>query len=184
MPGERNESTPGWSPDGNALVFGREPFLEGGGSGTIAIHILDLRNHQVSTLPGSEGLCGPSWSWDGRYLAAITAYNGKLLLYDFKTHKWVELASLLTNYAYWSKSGEYIYFGNIIGLAAETGFFRLRVSDRKLERLVTLKGLRPALGWEVMVAGTAWSGLAPDGSPLLLRDVGIQEIYALDWEVP
>jgi hypothetical protein len=29
-----------------------------------------------------------------------------------------------------------------------------------------------------------WLGLAPDDSPLLLRDTGSQEIYALDWEAP
>jgi hypothetical protein len=29
-----------------------------------------------------------------------------------------------------------------------------------------------------------WMGLAPDDSPLTLRDVGIDEIYALDWEKP
>jgi hypothetical protein len=26
--------------------------------------------------------------------------------------------------------------------------------------------------------------MAPDDSPLLLRDTGTQEIYALDWQVP
>ena len=29
-----------------------------------------------------------------------------------------------------------------------------------------------------------WSGLAPDDSPLVLRDTSVQEIYALDWEAP
>jgi hypothetical protein len=29
-----------------------------------------------------------------------------------------------------------------------------------------------------------WTGLAPDDSPLALRDIGTQEIYALDWEAP
>jgi hypothetical protein len=27
-----------------------------------------------------------------------------------------------------------------------------------------------------------WLGMAPDDSPLLLRDTGTQEIYALDWQ--
>lgn len=27
-----------------------------------------------------------------------------------------------------------------------------------------------------------WSSLALDHSPLLLRDIGAQDIYALDWE--
>jgi hypothetical protein len=44
--------------------------------------------------------------------------------------------------------------------------------------VVDLKSFRMAgyLGW--------WLGLAPDDSPLLLRDTGTQEIYALDWEAP
>ena len=29
-----------------------------------------------------------------------------------------------------------------------------------------------------------WSGVAPDGSPLIVRDVGSAEIYALDWQLP
>jgi hypothetical protein len=29
-----------------------------------------------------------------------------------------------------------------------------------------------------------WLGMAPDDSPLLLRDTGTQEIYALDWQAP
>ncbi len=29
-----------------------------------------------------------------------------------------------------------------------------------------------------------WTELAPDGSPLFVRDASIQEIYALDWETP
>jgi hypothetical protein len=29
-----------------------------------------------------------------------------------------------------------------------------------------------------------WFGLAPDDSPLVLRDTGTQDIYALDWEAP
>jgi len=29
-----------------------------------------------------------------------------------------------------------------------------------------------------------WSGLAPDDSPLVLRDASTQEIYALDFQLP
>jgi len=29
-----------------------------------------------------------------------------------------------------------------------------------------------------------WTGVTPDGSPLVLRNIGTQEIYALDWEAP
>jgi len=33
-------------------------------------------------------------------------------------------------------------------------------------------------------AFAAWSGLALDDAPLVLRDTGTQEIYALDWQAP
>ena len=39
----------------------------------------------------------------------------------------------------------------------------------------TVKGLRRYNGW---------SGLTPDGSPLFVRDVSNDEIYALDLELP
>ncbi len=30
----------------------------------------------------------------------------------------------------------------------------------------------------------AWMGLAPDGSPLLMRDTGTQEVFTLDFHLP
>jgi len=55
---------------------------------------------------------------------------------------------------------------------------RVRISDRKLEQVLDLKNSRMGgyFGY--------WLGLAPDDSPLLLRDTGSQEIYALDLEMP
>jgi hypothetical protein len=44
---------------------------------------------------------------------------------------------------------------------------------------VSLKGLRLTIG----PFGT-WCGLALDDSPVVLRDVGSQEIYALDLQLP
>jgi hypothetical protein len=32
--------------------------------------------------------------------------------------------------------------------------------------------------------GGFWFGITPDNSPLVLRDTGTQEIYALDWQSP
>jgi hypothetical protein len=55
----------------------------------------------------------------------------------------------------------------------------VRVADRKLERLADLKGFRRVVsGW------LPWSGVTPDGAPLLLRDISSQEVYALDFEAP
>jgi hypothetical protein len=70
-----------------------------------------------------------------------------------------------------------LYFDGI--LEYQEGYFRVRISDGKLERLFSLKGFQAAGG-----AFGNWSGLGPDETPLLVRDVSIQEIYAFDWETP
>ena len=59
------------------------------------------------------------------------------------------------------------------------GVYRVHVSDRKIERVADLKGLRRTVS-----AWIPWSGVAPDGSPLLVRDISSQEVYALDFEAP
>src|SRR3989442_835700 len=52
----------GWSPDGQSLVFGDTRLVsEPGPSHGLAIHVMDLKTRQVSTLPGSEGLYSPRW---------------------------------------------------------------------------------------------------------------------------
>ncbi len=36
----------------------------------------------------------------------------------------------------------------------------------------------------VVQAWVSWMGLTPEGSPLLMRETGSQEVYALDLEAP
>jgi len=168
---------PDWSPDQDSLVFGDAPWLEGGAPSSAAIHVLDLKTRQVSTLPGSEGLYSPHWSPDGRYLLAMSLDSPKLMLFDFRTHKWTELVSSPAAYPNWSHDGSYIYFGN--PYIAEAALYRVRISDRQLELVTSLS--RQHQGWSM--AGK-WTGLAGDDSPLVLRDTGSEEIYALEWEAP
>jgi Tol biopolymer transport system component len=167
--GEHNEGDVGWSPDGNSLVFGWV------GASTGNIHLLDMRTRKVSDLPGSEGIFSPRWSPDGRYIAGMPAGpQDKLLVLDRLSQKWSELAKGAIGYPSWSRDGKYIYFDTTTG-----DFMRVRISDHKLEQVVSLKGVPRASGhWG------QWSGLAVDDSPLLLRDASVQEIYALDWEAP
>ena len=74
-----------------------------------------------------------------------------------------------------SRTGRAIAITFISLVGSDAAIYRVRISDHKLEKVVSLKGIRLTIG-EV---GT-WCGLAPDDSPLVLRDVGSQEIYALD----
>ena len=58
----------------------------------------------------------------------------------------------------------------------DPAIYRLRLSDRSIERVTSLKGVRRSfsdMGW--------WTGVTPDGSPMVLRDTSIEEIYALDF---
>ena len=168
-----NSADPNWSPDGKSLAFG-ENSLNNQGS---AVYVLDLKTRKASKLPGSDGLYSPRWSPDGRYLAAIPLDSLKLMLFDFTTQKWTELANLFVAYPTWSRDGRYLYFDGI--LDNQESYFRAQISSGKLERIFSLKSFQAAGG-----AFGNWSGLAPDESPLVVRDASIQEIYALDWERP
>jgi len=169
---------PGWSADGNSLVFSSAPLVfDPGASTKSTIQIMDLRSRQISTLPGSEGFYSPRWSPDGRYIAALQADTNTLRIFDLSGRKWSELGEIGVAYPNWSLDSKYIYFRSVARDAR--WLCRLRVADAKLDRLGSLKDLR-----ETGVFGWWWVGLTPDGSPLLLRDIGTNEIYALDVDLP
>jgi eukaryotic-like serine/threonine-protein kinase len=160
-----------WFPDGKRMIFGRTPFIPGS-SAKVAIQVLDLSSKQVSIFPGSENLYGPRLSPDGKHLAAVTSDNKKLLIFDFQTQKWTDWVSEpgLINMAIWSRDGRYIYYANP---SKAPGYRRVKVGQTRSELIVDLKDLRGL-----------WSGVTPDGDILLLRDVSVDEIYALDLELP
>jgi serine/threonine protein kinase len=163
-----------WSPDGKKIVFGRAPFLADS-SEKIAIQVMDLASRQVSTIDGSDGLYAPRWSPDGQHLAALSADNKKLLLLDFKSKKWtiwINETGIVTQPT-WSSDGRYIYYQNV--LTNSPGCRRVKLGERHSQLVVDLKDLRQ---------GGDWAGLTPDDSPLFVRNVSTDEIYALDVELP
>lgn len=167
---------PHWMPDGKSIVF-QKNSLKGSSNEQNEIEVLDIQTGKPLVLAGSENLIVPALSPDGRYLAAATFERQKLMLFDFATQKWVELAKTDIGSMSWTRDGKYLYFDS--ASSRDAAIFRLRVADRKLERVTGLKNFR-----RVEFSLYPWSGLTPDGDPLLLRDIGTQEVYALDLEGP
>jgi WD40 repeat protein len=119
-------------------------------------------------------LYSPHLSPNGKHLAAYSSDNKKLMIFDFKTQKWAGWINEPEgiHYAAWSRDGNYVYY-NVAG--KNPACRRIKLGQTRSELFVDLKDLRRY---------NVWSGLTPDGSPLFVRDVSNDEIYALDLELP
>jgi Tol biopolymer transport system component len=165
---------PNWSPDGKKVCFG-------GASGiaplpTPNIHILDLETQTVTDVPGSNGFFSPRWSPDGRYLTALSLDSARLALFDFSSQKWEEIvARAFFSFPCWSHNGRYLYYLQGVNNPA---IVRFGIANRKAERVVDLKDF-PTAGFY----GSSLS-LTPDDQPIMTRNIGTQEIFALDWQAP
>ena len=174
LPGaESNAAFPSWMPDGVSILF-----LASEGTGLAgSVKMVDLKTLQVTSIPDSQHLSFPVVSPDGHHISATSVDGQKLILFDFSTRKWSDLLKMSVGSTCWSQDSKYIYFDT--GLVENPALYRVRVADRKPERLTDLKGFR-----RVVFAWIPWSGVTPDGAPLLLRDISSQEVYALDFEIP
>ena len=174
--GDRPESDPDWAPDGKSLMFGRPPDFLAEPAVPKAIHLLDVRTKELSTLPDSDGLFGSRWSPSGRYVAAVTLDQAKLLLFDFSTRTWTELGRFKTVHnAVWSRDERFLYFE----VVDEASIYKVRMSDRAVERVVGMEGV-----WKSAYKGCVFEGVTPDDSPLISCFRTDTDIYALDWEMP
>jgi len=166
---------PQWSPDGNSMIFFEvnDPGLDR----SSRLRVLDLHARKVSEFPSSSGLYSARWSPDGRYVVALTADSRQMHLYDFQSQKWSELASGSMGWPEWSADSKSVFY---IDGEPQLSYTRVDIKGHKVERVANFEHVRG------LNAGRFWSywGLTPDGSPLFLRNTGIQEIYALDVDFP
>ena len=166
--GKYGDFDPSWPPDGASLAFGANDREPAAGE---SIHVVDLKTNHVSALPGSEGMWSPRWSPDGRFIAGLSGSEfNKLMLYDLRTRKQTQLFDRESACPSWSWDGEFLFF------ESDQWVWRVRMRDRKVERITDLSKVR--------VAGWGWFAAAPNNSFITARDAGTEEIYALDWEAP
>jgi Tol biopolymer transport system component/DNA-binding winged helix-turn-helix (wHTH) protein len=162
-----------WSPDGSRIAFGQ---LNSSGP----VLLLELQTHRVSTVSPPEPVFSPRWSPDGQRLAVLSADSRALMLFDFPTQKWSKWVNETGSIGFltWSPDGKYLYYDETS--TEHPAFRRAKVGQSGSELLLQLRDLNeysdPLIG--------AWTGLAPDGSPLFVRDLSAREIYALDLQLP
>ncbi len=164
-----------WSANGTRIMFGDYALDTGG----ISIRILDLKTHQTTTVPGSEGLFSPRWSPDERYIAAISPGNKTLKLFDYKTQKWSDwlTSAGAVNYPIWSADSQYLFYDDFIN--DDESIRKVKVGESNAERVFVLGVFERYLG-----ALGPWSGRAADGSWMFVRDRSSQEAYQLSVDLP
>jgi len=169
------EGVPTWSRDGKKIIFGERLYRHD--SSKMTIHLLDIETQQLSALPGSAGLWSARWSHDGRYIAALVlpanpgGDSPELRLFDWSTRSWSMLAQVAHIHGLtWSRDSKYIVFHTT---GSDPALYRVGLADRHVVRL-----------GKIELVPDQWSGVAPDGSPLITRGFRIEEIYALDVDWP
>ena len=158
-----------WLPEGEGLVFWRPLANQHG------IFKLDLRTKQVSLLPGAGNLMQAICSRQGHVLSWQQEPKPTYRILRHGRTEWEDVGFHFLSYPNWTRDGE-----AIIGLKWEG--LRVERFDLKNGRWTTVVDL--AQTPLVMSDYGSWMGLAADDSPVVLRDRGSRDLYALDWEAP
>jgi Tol biopolymer transport system component/DNA-binding winged helix-turn-helix (wHTH) protein len=166
-----------WSPEGKTVVFG--PTRAENGKQIASIEFVDMATRKLITLPGSDGICCPRYSPDGRYLIASHSNYDDILLYDFATAKWTTVVKDLgpLGYMNWTRDGKYVLFDTVD--VESPKFYRVRMADLAIEQVANIGEIPRYYG-----AFGPWAGIWLDGSPLLVKDSGNEEIYSLELQLP
>ncbi|HZL27781.1 MAG TPA: winged helix-turn-helix domain-containing protein [Acidobacteriaceae bacterium] len=169
----RNLGDPSFSADGKSIIFGVIPELMGQSNGSNSLRTMELATHRVSTVPHTEGMYSPKWSPDGRYLAALTLDQKKLMLYDTKTDTWKTLSDIVADHPFWSKDSKSLYFH--ASFVDRKPIYRVNVPDGQIAEVADLDNFHAG-----SMTLADFSGLTPDDVPLMHAEVSSGNLYTLD----
>lgn len=170
---QRNAADPSWSADGQRLVFGRVTDVMGKEDGPRALEMLDLRTQKVSMLPGSDGLFSPRWSPDGRFIAALSLDQRKLVLFDTVAQTWRTLAEATAADPVWASDSKTIFFH--ASQAEGQPIYRASVLDGRLEQIANITSFSGGA-----TADSFFCGLTPENAPIVRSRTGTGDVYSLD----
>ena len=136
-----------------------------------------MRTQQLSELPDDDGMVGGAWVTQHTIVAANQSL-AEFRVFDLQTKSWQQLVS--GHFVNWAvtRDGKYLVFTTS---GAEPMLQRLRLADHHVETLASLKDLRRVVN---PVEGQTQVTVDAEGSPILARDIGTQEIYALTIKWP
>jgi Tol biopolymer transport system component len=177
-PENQSVADPTWSPVGSEIMFGAVPdWWPGGSTMRPAVSIVAVDGGKTRVVPGSDDLWSPRWSPDGRYVIAMTRDFTKLMLFDFVTRRWTELANGGGfDYPEWYPNSEYVYVTDHSRNHAR--LMRIGRASGKQEEVLDLESVNPK-------AQVCWMITPPERESLLVScTVPNGDIYALDMDLP
>ncbi len=164
-----------WKTDGRQIVMDVQDTET---SAEPNIRILDLETNSLTELEGSAGLVEPTWSSDGRYIAALHPKKKQVWLYDCQSKKWSVLADAnFPSALRWSPGGDALYFQDVDEL--EQSVFRVSMATKEVERVT---GFGDLLSFGA--SRCIFTGLSPDGSVYVTVDHGGVDVYSVDLQLP
>jgi DNA-binding winged helix-turn-helix (wHTH) protein/Tol biopolymer transport system component len=169
----RNAADPSWSANGQQLVYGREPDTMGQDSGLHTIAIFDLASRQTETLPLSRGLFSPRWSPDGKWIAALTLDQKKVMLFDVAQKSWTELATTSASDPIWSHDSKALFVHAF--MAVKQPILRIAVPEGATQVVAGTEDFHDG-----EPANYFFGGLTPNDLPLVQPRVGTGNLYLMD----
>jgi hypothetical protein len=161
---------PRWSPDGGKIVFARGvntdfSVTQGVRSGKPP----DFRPARIAGILLTSLVAG--WAIYCRHASRQLKYRSL----RFSDPEVVRTGTRDSRFPKLVGGWKFIYF---LRTRQNPAVLRVRIGDRKVEEVPDLKGLATTGYWGTFLA------LTLDDSPLLLRNLGTQDVYALDWSAP
>ena len=173
MKDDRNVADPGWSADGKEIIFGREPDSMGKETGPRAIELFNLQSQTRTTVPHSEGFFSPRWSPDGKWIAALTLAQNKVMLFDVANQRWSELALTSASDPIWSNDNKAIFVHAF--LAENQPVIRISVPSGEVKVVASSADFHSG-----EPADYFFGGLTPEDSPLVRPRIGTGNLFTMD----